>query len=89
MPIVDIVIIGAGIGGAAAAIALRQAGLGVQLYEQATALREVGGAIIVREPSVDLLREWDVLDALQPKMVRIRDIELRDPAGHVKGTMPI
>ena len=89
MPIADIAIIGTGIGGVSAAIALRQAGLSVGLYEQATALREVGGAIIVREPSVALLGRWGVFDRLRPKMVRIHDIELRDPAGRAKGTMPI
>jgi salicylate hydroxylase len=40
-----IAIVGAGIGGLTLAIALRQRGLGADLYEQASELREVGAAV--------------------------------------------
>ncbi|HSF02552.1 MAG TPA: NAD(P)-binding protein, partial [Solirubrobacterales bacterium] len=40
-----IAVIGAGIGGLAAAVTLRQAGFDVDVYEQAPELTEVGGGI--------------------------------------------
>src|SRR5262252_8443873 len=40
-----IAVVGAGIGGLTAAVALRQAGFEVDVYEQAPALTEVGGGI--------------------------------------------
>src|SRR5262245_19596873 len=44
-PPLRIGVVGAGIGGLTAAVALRQAGFEVDVYEQAPALTEVGGAI--------------------------------------------
>ncbi len=41
------VVVGAGIGGVAAAVALRRAGLDVTVYEQAPVLREVGAGLTV------------------------------------------
>ena len=86
--LIPIAIIGAGIGGSAAAIALRQAGFEVELFEQAPELREVGGAIVIREPSMVLLDRWGVLDALKPKMVAVNQVELRGQGGHILGTAP-
>jgi salicylate hydroxylase len=51
-----VVIIGGGIGGAAAAYALLQRGLDVQVYEQAAALTEVGAGGGLHPNSVRLLR---------------------------------
>lgn len=41
------IIIGAGIGGLTAAIALAKKGINVKIYEQATEIREVGAGILV------------------------------------------
>ena len=40
-----IAVVGAGIGGLTLALALRQHGIDVELYEQAPELREVGAAV--------------------------------------------
>ena len=40
-------IAGAGIGGLAAGIALRQAGLDVQVFERARELREIGAGLMI------------------------------------------
>src|SRR5499426_1386476 len=44
-PSLDIAVIGAGIGGLTTAVALREAGFEVDVYEQAPELTEVGGGI--------------------------------------------
>ncbi len=49
-------IIGAGIGGLSAALALRQAGFSVEIYEQAAELTEVGGGINLGPNAVRVLR---------------------------------
>jgi NADPH-dependent 2,4-dienoyl-CoA reductase/sulfur reductase-like enzyme len=51
-----VVIIGGGIGGAAAANALLQRGIDVQVYEQAAPLTEVGAGVGLHPNSVRLLR---------------------------------
>jgi len=84
----DIAIIGAGIGGAAAAVALEQAGFNVDVFEQAFELREVGGGIVVRAPTMALLDRWGVLDGLRPNLVEVKLMEIRDRSGGVLATAP-
>ena len=50
-------IIGAGIGGLAAAIALRQAGYAVRVFERAQELKEVGAGITLWPNAVKALRK--------------------------------
>ena len=84
----DVAIIGAGIGGAAAAVALRRAGLWAEVYEQAAELREVGGAIVIRERSMELFRRWGLAADLLPRAVEVMQIELRAKDGQIMGQMP-
>src|SRR6187431_2012776 len=51
-----VAIVGGGIGGAAAANAMLQRGLDVRIYEQASALTEVGAGVGIQPNSVRLLR---------------------------------
>ena len=44
-----ILIVGAGIGGLTAAIALRQAGFGVEVFERAAELKEIGAGIALSQ----------------------------------------
>jgi salicylate hydroxylase len=85
---IDIAIVGGGIGGAAAAIALQQAGFKVDVFEQATALREVGGAIVIREPSMALFGQWGIRDNLRPLTVMVNKVEMRDSQGRILGETP-
>ena len=85
---IHIAIIGAGIGGAAAAVALERAGFDVEVFEQAAELREVGGAIVIREPSMMLLGRWGVLGDLRSKMVAVSEVEIRDSHGRFLGIIP-
>ena len=50
-------IIGAGIGGLAAAIALRRAGYAVQVFEHAQELREIGAGLTLWPNAVNALRK--------------------------------
>jgi salicylate hydroxylase len=86
--LIDIAIIGGGIGGVSAAIALERAGFEVEVFEQAAALRELGGAIVIREPSMTLLGRWGILDQLRSKMVAVNQLEMRDSQGKILGAIP-
>lgn len=60
-----IAIIGGGYGGAAVAKALQNIGAeNVHVYEQASALAQVGAGIGLRPPSVELFRKWGIFDAI-------------------------
>lgn len=60
----NIAIVGAGFGGAAAAKALGRLGATVTVYEQATQPREVGAGIGLRPSTMDQFRQWGVFDAI-------------------------
>ncbi|MBC7802942.1 MAG: FAD-dependent monooxygenase, partial [Candidatus Parcubacteria bacterium] len=66
-----IAIVGGGIGGLAAALCLRQAGIEATVYEQASQLREVGAGIVVSPNMVRPLRRLGLLDALERVSVRL------------------
>lgn len=59
-----IVIVGGGIGGLSAALALRREGFEPQVFEQAPALLEVGAAIAVWPNAMRVLRRLGVADAV-------------------------
>src|SRR5258708_21387679 len=63
-------VIGAGIGGPAAAIALRRAGLDVSLFEQTMAQREVGAGIQISPNAARLLDRYGLGDAMARAAVR-------------------
>src|SRR5689334_24155591 len=59
-----IAVVGAGLGGLAAAIALRRQGFEVQVYEQAPELAEFGAGINLSPNSVKVFRALDLADKL-------------------------
>jgi salicylate hydroxylase len=66
-----IAIIGGGLGGLAAALFLRNAGLDVTVYEQAPKLREVGAGIVVSPNMVRPLRKLGLAEKLSAFAVRL------------------
>lgn len=60
----NIAIVGAGYGGAAAAKALSLLGATVNVYEQASQVREVGAGIGLRPSTMDRFRQWGSFDAI-------------------------
>jgi len=59
-----IAVIGGGYGGACAAKALSLLGAQVDVYEQASQIREVGAGIGLRPSSMDQFRQWGIFDAI-------------------------
>jgi salicylate hydroxylase len=66
-----IAIVGAGLGGLAAALFLRRAGLDAVVYEQSAVLHEIGAGIVVPPNMVRLLRRLDLANKLEEFAVRL------------------
>jgi 2-polyprenyl-6-methoxyphenol hydroxylase-like FAD-dependent oxidoreductase len=77
------VIVGAGIGGLAAAIALKQTGWDVVVYERAPELREVGAGITLWTNAVKVLRKLGVGEAIEASAAIIRESEARSRRGRL------
>ena len=77
------VIVGAGIGGLAAAIALQQAGWDVFVYERAYELREVGAGITLWANAVKVLRKLGVGEAIESAAATIHQSEVRTWRGQL------
>jgi len=85
-----IAIVGAGIGGLAAAIALRAEGFPVRVYEQADTKRERGAAIGLRASTVRILQRWGLADAYEPCAFRFHTIRLlRGDTGQTHGEIAL
>lgn len=90
MTTLDIVIAGAGIGGAAAALALRRAGHAVTVLEQAPELAPVGAGIQMAPNATRILARWGAADALAPDAVVPRRVIRRSwDDGRVLGERPL
>jgi salicylate hydroxylase len=72
------VIVGGGIGGLACALALRQAGIAVQVLEQARKLREVGAGLQLSPNATRILRDLGVLERIEKAAVAPRALLVRD-----------
>jgi salicylate hydroxylase len=82
-------IIGSGLGGLSAAIALRRAGHHVTLYERYDFGGEVGASLSVASNGSRFLEEWEI-DIPAAKPVILRNLIRHDyETGAVKGTYPL
>jgi salicylate hydroxylase len=82
MSLEDVVIVGAGIGGLAAALALAQRGARVTVLERAAAITEVGAGIQVSPNGMRVLDALGVGDAVAGRAPRARAVQLWDgPSG--------
>jgi salicylate hydroxylase len=67
-----IIVIGAGIGGLAVALTLRRSGFEVQLFEQASELREVGAGVQISPNATRILHRLGLEEPLRRLGVRAR-----------------
>jgi 2-polyprenyl-6-methoxyphenol hydroxylase-like FAD-dependent oxidoreductase len=77
------VIVGAGIGGLTAAIALKHTGWDVAVYERAPELREVGAGITLWTNAVKVLRKLGVGEEIESASATIRQSEVRSWRGRL------
>ncbi|MDQ6833526.1 MAG: FAD-dependent monooxygenase, partial [Chloroflexota bacterium] len=85
-----ILIIGAGIGGLTAALALRRAGFDAHVYEQADALREVGAGIAISPNAIKVLHGLGLAEALRAVGVVSLSMDSRDwQSGALLGRVPL
>ncbi|WP_420325434.1 FAD-dependent monooxygenase [Mameliella sp.] len=77
----DITIIGAGIGGLTAALALRARGAEVRILEQAEAIREVGAGIQVSPNGLRVIEAIGLAEGFRSISVAGRAVSLRDAGG--------
>jgi salicylate hydroxylase len=77
------VVVGGGIGGIAAAVALAQAGIDVEVHEQAQQLTEVGAGVSLAPNGLRVLERLGVGEGIRRVGVRYASAELRLPDGQV------
>lgn len=83
------VVIGGGIGGLTAAIALNRAGISAAVYERAPELREVGAGITLWTNALKVLRKLGVGPAVEERSTPLRQSELRTWRGEVLSEMDL
>lgn len=76
-------IVGAGIGGLAAAIALRRAGWDVRVLERAASPRELGFALALAPNALEALAELGLADEIRLRGAEVRTFEVRRLDGAV------
>ena len=86
----DILLVGGGLGGLATALALGQAGVATQLFEQSPAFTEVGAGIGLGPNAMRRLQGWGVWEALQAKGFVPSQLEVMDAkTGQQLGCLPM
>jgi 2-polyprenyl-6-methoxyphenol hydroxylase-like FAD-dependent oxidoreductase len=83
MPPSTALIVGAGIGGLAAGVALQRAGWRVRIFERAASPRELGFALVLAPNAMAAVRELGLADAVAAGGVTLRQGEIRRPDGRV------
>ena len=76
--LVDVVVVGGGIGGLANACALARAGHSVRVLERAPAFGEIGAGLQLAPNATRVLREWGLLEEVLDRGVSPRRLVLRD-----------
>jgi 2-polyprenyl-6-methoxyphenol hydroxylase-like FAD-dependent oxidoreductase len=82
------VVVGGGIGGIAAAVALARAGTDVQVHEQAQQLAEVGAGVSLAPNGLRMLERLGVGEAIRRVGARYASAQLRLPDGRAVPFLP-
>jgi 2-polyprenyl-6-methoxyphenol hydroxylase-like FAD-dependent oxidoreductase len=83
MPAGSIAIVGGGIGGVAAAVALRQVGVEATVYERAPQMREVGAGMMLWPNATRVLREMGLLESVMARAGASTHFLVRASSGKV------
>jgi 2-polyprenyl-6-methoxyphenol hydroxylase-like FAD-dependent oxidoreductase len=86
---VKVVVVGGGIGGLAASIALRRAGIESVVVEQASEIREVGAGITLWTNATKALARLGLADAVRAAATPLERGEIRDWRGRVLVVTPV
>ena len=87
---VDVAIVGGGIGGLTAAVALNKAGIKAHLFEQAPAFGQVGGHLTLDTAAIEVLARWGLDGHFREMAVELNGIEVRHiDTGEVIAAFPI
>ena len=84
----DILIVGGGIGGLCAAIALQQRGISARVYEMSKEIRAVGAGIIVAPNGMNVLARLGLADDVRAQGVELDNLRLTDAHGQPLLAMP-
>ena len=84
----QVVIVGAGVGGLCAAIALRRSGLRVVVLEQATELREIGAGVLLWPNAMRVLQRLELGAAVEDAGAVAANAALRSSRGAPLGASP-
>lgn len=76
-----VLVVGAGVAGLTAAIALARRGADVTVLERASTIREVGAGLQISPNAMRVLAALGLREAMQPVSLRSHAIQLRDSAG--------
>jgi salicylate hydroxylase len=82
-------IVGAGMGGIAAAIALARAGAKVSVLETAIELGEIGAGIQMTPNVARLLTRWGVDEVIGENLVSFKELNMRRQDGKAIGYTPV
>lgn len=85
----EVIIVGGGIGGLAAAIALRQCGVEAIVLEQAPELGEIGAGLLLAPNACKVLERLGALDFLSERSVTVTRWELRNWKGSLLSALTI
>lgn len=84
-----LIIAGGGIGGMAAALALRRAGIGATVYERAPEFAEVGAGISLWPNATRVLQSLNVMDAVLTRGEAVTQFNLCRPDGKLISSIPM
>ncbi len=76
-----VAVVGGGIAGFCAAIALGRIGVDVEIFERSSAIREIGAGLSLWPNATHALRELGLLESCLRVVSRVERVQLRDPGG--------
>jgi 2-polyprenyl-6-methoxyphenol hydroxylase-like FAD-dependent oxidoreductase len=83
MGVTNALIIGAGPGGLTAALAIRQAGFEVEVFERRHAAEDLGSGVTLWPNAIAALEQLGVADTIRSLSAPVQGIEIRTANGHV------